>query len=538
MIKKTRVTMSKISKYLQEHVSGEVVTSDAVREHFSRDGGVLKQMPDIIVFPTTANDIRKAARFCWQLGEQGHTLPLTVRGAGQSETGASINKGVILSLQTHYNEVFEFDPKQRLVRLQPGALIIDVQRILKTYGYRLDTNETKGTVGGLVASSLTASNGWVKQIEVILANGEVLQTGPINRRELNVKKGLSSLEGEIYRAVDGALTDSAELIESLGGRGNAAEALTLVNTKKGFDLTPIFLGSQGTLGIISELIVSVAPLPKDGSLLVAGFDTGADLEHVLGLITAEKPDSLHIVDHNGLQYAADAHGFDFNALIELLGSTPNLLLFIEFSGNSERKDNVRANRLSKNLVRQGINTAFTADRAEQDKWRHLARAAAKSGAYASDKPVVPIVSDITVPISGFAGFFDEYKKLAHDEYVDVSLGGTIGSQSVSIQIYPRLDLNKLNDRQKVFKMIDDFHRLAVGLGGRLGALYGEGRLYAPYVNAARTVQEREVLKSIKTACDPHSIMNPDAVYNEDLKKVAPLLNQAYTLRLASDVLPT
>lgn len=530
--------MSKISKYLQEHVSGEVVTSDAVREHFSRDSGVLKQIPDVVIFPTTANDIRKVARFCWQLAEQGHRLPLTVRGAGQSETGASINKGIILSLQTHYNEVFEFDPKQRLVRLQPGALISDIQKILKTYGYRLNTYETKGTVGGLIASSASESKALVKQVEIILANGEVIQTGPISKRELNTKKGLSTLEGEVYRAVDGALTDSAETVRTFKGRGSAAEALTLVSTKKGFDLTPIFLGSQGTLGIISELIVSVVPLPKEGSLLVAGFDSGTDLENMLPAIKAEKPESLRLVDDQGLQYAADAHGFDFKGLLELLGSTPNLLLFIEFSGTSERKDNQHANKLSKTLIKQGINTAFTQDRAEQNKWRHLAQAAAKSGAYASVKPVVPIVSDIIVPIVGFSGFFDGYKKLAHDEYIDVSLSGRILEDSISIQIYPRLDLAKLNDRQKVFKMIDDFHRLAVSLGGRIGALYGEGRLYAPYVNAARTQQEREVIKSIKLACDPYAILNPDAVYNEDLKRVAPLLNQSYALRLASDVLPT
>jgi len=530
--------MSKISKYLQEHVSGEVVISDSVREHFSRDAGILKQTPDLVVFPMTANDIRKVARFCWQLGEQGHKLPLTVRGAGQGETGASINKGIILSLQTHYNEVFEFDPKQRLVRCQPGVLLTDLQKILKTYGFRLNTSETKGTVGGLAASSLTESNAWVKQIEVILANGEVLQTGPIGRRELNGKKGLSTLEGEIYRAVDGALTDNAETISGFVGRGSAAEALTLVTTKKGFDLTPIFLGSQGTLGIINELIVSVVPLPKPGALLVAGFDSGSDLEAILPGILAERPQSLRIIDRNGLQYAADAHGFDFDGLLELLGATPSLLLFLEFGGSSERKDNVRASKLSRALVRQGINTAFTPDRTEQDKWRHLVQAAAKSGAYASEKPVVPIVSDITVPISAFGGFYDGYKKLAHDEYIDVSLSARVGSQVVNIQIYPRLDLAKLNDRQKVFKMIDDFHRLAVSLGGRIGAQYGEGRLYAPYVNAARTPEEREVLKSIKAACDPNNLLNPDAVYNEDLKKVAPLLNQTYALRLASDVLPT
>lgn len=530
--------MSKISKYLQEHISGEVVTAQAVREHFSRDGGVLKQLPDIVVFPSTANDIRKVARFCWQLGEQGHALPLTVRGAGQGETGAAINKGIVLSLQTHCNEIFEFDPKQRLVRLQPGALIIDVQRVLKTYGYRLDTGETKGTVGGLVASSLDVSNSWVKQLEVVLANGEVLQTGPISKRELNAKKGLSTLEGEIYRAVDGAITDNTDIVTAFAGRGNAAEALTLVRTKKGFDLTPVFLGSQGTLGIISELIVSVSPLPRDGSLLVAGFDTGADLEHVLPTVMAEKPEALSIVDHAGLVLAAEAHGFDFDHLLEIMGSTPKLLLFTEFTGNSERKDNARANRLSKALVKNGISTAFTPDRVEQDKWRHLLRAAAKSGAYVSDKPVVPIVSDVTVPLAGFGDFFDGYQKLTGDEYKDTTLAGRISGGNVSIQVYPRLDLARLGDRQKVFKMIDDFHRLAVGLGGRLGALYGEGRLYAPYVNAARTPEERDVLRSVKTAADPHGILNPDAVYNEDLKKVAPLLNAGYVLRLASDVLPT
>jgi FAD/FMN-containing dehydrogenase len=530
--------MSKISKYLQEHISGEVVTSDAVREHFSRDTGILKQSPDIVIFPNTVNDIRKVSRFCWQLGEQGHTLPLTVRGAGQSDNGASINKGVILSLQTHYNEVFEFDAKQRLVRLQPGALIADVQKILKTYGFRLNTNETRGTVGGFVASNLALGNAWVKQLEVVLADGEVLQTGPLSRRELSNKKGLTSLEGEIYRAVDAAVNDNSEAISRFVGGGNAAKALTLVNSKKGFDLTPIFLGSQGTLGIISELIITVTPIFKDGALLAAGFDSASDLESILPLVNNEHPDSLSIVDREGLRLAAETHGYDFEGLLEIMGSTPNLLMFIEFSGNSERKDNARAGKLSKNLVRQGISTAYTPIRAEQDKWRHLRRAAAKSGTYSGEKPVIPILSDIMIPVTNFTEFYDGYKKLSKDEYIDVSFGASVQGNALSVQIYPRLDLYKLNDRQKVFKMIDDFHRLAASLNGRIGATYGEGRLYAPYVNAARTPEERELLKTIKTACDPHNVLNPDAVYNEDLKKVAPLLNQTYTLRLASDVLPT
>src|SRR5690606_18409877 len=100
--------MSKIGAYLQEHISGEVSLSRDVRESMSRDGSLLKMKPEMVVYPKGTNDIRKVARFVWQLAERGHTLPVTSRGGGSDLTGAAIGSGIVLSFPALMNTIFEY----------------------------------------------------------------------------------------------------------------------------------------------------------------------------------------------------------------------------------------------------------------------------------------------------------------------------------------------------------------------------------------------------------------------------------------------
>jgi len=106
--------MSKVAAYLQEHILGEVSTNPAILAAFSHDMSVLEITPEMVVYPRVTNDIRKIARFTWQLAEKGHVLPLTVRGNGTDETGGAIGKGIIVTMPAHMNRIFEFDPKQKI----------------------------------------------------------------------------------------------------------------------------------------------------------------------------------------------------------------------------------------------------------------------------------------------------------------------------------------------------------------------------------------------------------------------------------------
>ena len=99
--------MNKIAVYLNEHLMGEVSSAKALRRKFSTDGSVLSIAPEIVAFPRVTNDIRKIARFTWQLAEKGHVVPLTARGYGGDTTGAAIGKGVVIDLSQHLNSVIE-----------------------------------------------------------------------------------------------------------------------------------------------------------------------------------------------------------------------------------------------------------------------------------------------------------------------------------------------------------------------------------------------------------------------------------------------
>lgn len=280
--------MSKVATYLQEHITGEVSTNPSILEAMGHDAGVLKVSPDMVIYPRLTNDIRKVMRFAWGLAEKGHLLPLTARGHGQDETGASLGSGAILSLPAHMNNILEFDAKQKLIRVQPGVNTKSLSNALLTQGMGVPAMPASSiyTLGGVAANNSPNPlspqagymNDWVHQLEIVLANGDVLQTERISKHELKKRKGQSTFESEIYRNLDGLLEDNKELIrEKLDPEmcdSSGYSALAKVKHKDGsFDLTPLFVGSQGTLGIISELIVKCEFVSMHSGVVVAAFRT-------------------------------------------------------------------------------------------------------------------------------------------------------------------------------------------------------------------------------------------------------------------------
>src|ERR1700754_2035204 len=126
--------MNKVASYLQGHISGEVLISDAARDFFSTDASVLEVKPNLIVYPRSTNDVRKVARFAWQLAEKGHKLPITARGSGTDQTGAAIGSGMLMVFPAHMSRILEIDTKSRMVRLQPGVNFKSLQETLHTHG--------------------------------------------------------------------------------------------------------------------------------------------------------------------------------------------------------------------------------------------------------------------------------------------------------------------------------------------------------------------------------------------------------------------
>src|SRR5665213_796602 len=278
--------MSKVTQYLQEHLTGEVMDSTDARSYFSTDASIFTLTPTTIVYPRGESDVRKTARFTWQLAERGRIIPITARGSGTDQTGAALGAGVIMAFPAHMNRIVELDGKSGQVTVEPGINYGKLQQTLITHGQFLPAAPSTmeySTVGGAVAKNSSGDKSFkygdtrtfVQGLRVVLANGEVIETRQQGKRELNKKLGLASFEGEIYRAVDALLEENRETLDSMQRgitKNTAGYDLLDVKSKNGFDLTPLFVGSEGTLGIITEItLVTIAHTPTT-TLIVGMFD--------------------------------------------------------------------------------------------------------------------------------------------------------------------------------------------------------------------------------------------------------------------------
>ncbi len=543
--------MSKVAHYLQEHLIGEVMTSQDARRYFATDNSILTLTPAIVVYPHNENDVRKAARFTWQLAERGRVIPITARGAGTDMTGAALGGGIIMAFPAHMNKILELDAKSGSVALQPGLNFGKLQQTLHTHGRFLPPYPASveySTVGGAIANNKGGEKSFkygnirsfVQSLRVVLANGEVIETGRLNKRDFSKKLGLSSFEGEIYRALDKLIEENHPVVDSLKRdvtKNAAGYALDLVKDKDGsFDLTPLFVGSQGTLGLITEALVDTEPYSPSSTLVVAGFDdiesAGKAIMELRGL--ADKPSAIEMVDENLLSFT-DAH--NPNQLKNVMPKPfRKLILLIEFDNTNNRSQKRMAKKAIKIIEDFGGDSRIEEDTEMQEQlWK--IRSASSGVITYSDRnaKALPFIDDGIVPVEKFGELLQGVYAMFDRNKLTVPLWGHVGDANLHMQ--PFLDLSQLGDRQKLFKLMDEYSQLVISLGGSISAEQGEGRLRAPYLRSQYGEEAYGLFQAVKKIFDPHGILNPGVKVDVGIEDIKSLMRQEYSMEHLYDHLP-
>lgn len=542
--------MSKVAHYLQEHLLGEVVSSTDVRAYFSTDASIFRLMPSVIVYPRNESDVRKVARFAWQLAERGRVLPLTARGAGTDQGGAAIGGGVILSFPAHMHRILELDSKSGNVSIEPGINYGKLQQALQTHGRFLPPYPSSleySTVGGAIANNASGEKSvkygdtrtFVKSLRVVLANGEVIETGRVSKREVNKKMGLSTFEGEIYRALDALLEENKSLLDKVNlnvTKNTAGYDLWDVMRKDGsIDLTPLFVGSQGTLGIVTEATVETELHSPEVTLIAAYFDS------VGGAATAiqelrklpEMPSALEIVDANLLELV---HQLNPNHLKEIEKPYPQVVLLAEFDSSSDRAQKKQVKKAVKIFEKMAMRHQVETDPAEQEKLWRIRQAAAVVTAHAEGNlKAIPIIEDGVVPVEQLEDFMNGVYQIFHKNHLRVAVWGHAGDANLHVQ--PFLDLSQLGDRQKVFRLMEEYYALVLGLGGTTSGEHNDGRLRAPYLERQYGPEIYALFQKTKLIFDPHNMLNPGVKIGVTLDDLKPLLRSEYSVNHLYQHLP-
>ncbi len=543
--------MSKVAHYLQEHLVGEVMVSPDARRYFATDGSIFTITPMLAAYPRNENDVRKTARFTWQLAERGRVIPITARGAGTDQGGAALGSGIILAFPAHMHRILELDDKSGQVIVEPGINYGKLQQTLHTHDRFLPPFPASleySTVGGAVANNASgeksvkygATRDYVKALRVVLANGEVIETGRVSKRDLNKKLGLATFEGEIYRAIDALTEENQAIIDKIHlsvTKNAAGYDLADVRSRDGsLDLTPLFVGSQGTLGIITEITLQTESYSPSTTLFLAHFD---DLERAQSAVLElralpEMPSAIEMVDDQLLTLVDKLNP---NQLKNVMAKPfPRVAMLVEFDTANERTRKKVIKKAGKVLDKFASHVVVETDpHLQEELWkvRHASATVAAHGE--GGMKALPIIEDGVVPPERFREYLESVYQLFSRHHLQAAVWGHAGDANLHMQ--PFLDLGQVGDRQKVFRLIDEYYNLVISLGGSTSGEHGDGRLRAPYLEKLYGPEAYPLFQKVKQIFDPYGTLNPGVKVNVTLDAIKPLVRNSYSMDHLYDHMP-
>lgn len=542
--------MSKVAHYLQEHLTGEVMTSPDARRYFATDGSILALLPAIVVYPQNENDIRKTCRFTWQLAERGRVIPMTPRGSGTDQAGGALGEGIMMAFPAHMNRIIEFDSKSGVVVVEPGLNYGKLQQTLQTHGRFLPpfpASYEYSTIGGAVGNNSSGEKSvkygstldFVRSLRVVLANGEVIETYRLSKRELNKKLGLSTFEGEIYRSLDSLLDEHKADIQSMArdvSKNTAGYNLGDIKRKDGsFDLTPLFVGSQGTLGIVSEITLETESYNPQSTLIVAQFDSIEDVQAAVIEIKekVQTPSAIEMVDKHLLEQVAAINPNQLKGVID--GPEPAAVLLIEFD-DGDRSQHKKVKKAKKILEHYSTKIQEETDPQMQEKLWKIRHASATLITHAAGtRKALPVIEDGVVPLDKFheyiTGVYDIFSRLR----LEVAVWGHAGDANLHMQ--PYFDLSQVGDRQQVFRLMDEYYNLVISLGGSTSGEHNDGRLRAPYLEKMYGSAVYEIFRKVKQVCDPYGTLNPGVKMDVTMESLKPMVLTQFSMEHLYDHLP-
>ena len=504
--------MGKIAKYLNQLTVGNVFDTPEIIDKYSTDRSPLKIKPKFVAFPESTDDVRKLMRFFNQLATRDIKVAVTARGSGTSDTGADLTNGVVVSTEK-LNRLLEIDVRERLVRVQAGITLRELNTALSVSGLTIPIDgRDEETIGGLISKHATDEcagkyggiENYTERIEVVLANGECLQTERLKKCALAKRAAEKDFEGEIYRKIAGLVKNNSQLLEriraenkSLAGYPGIAKA----PRRETLDLMPLFFGAEGTLGIISEVILKAVPMRKRPERVVATFEEIGHAINYAEEISALRPRKLNLFDLKIIVEARET-GKNLDGVIRKLDDG-----FVVFACFDERPGtmlkrimNMREKfpRTAK-FIYESVNDRPTLNEFENSLSNYLS--------YVKNGERVPILTEFYLPRENVGGFLNDLKVLEEKLDTKLELFGSLGSSIFSLR--PKFDLEDEDFNKKATMFLRAGAYIINRQGGELTGGTSEGRLKAVVTNVTMLEPEKKLYEDLKKIFDHNGILNPD-----------------------------
>jgi len=325
---------------------------------YSTDASIYQMMPIGVAFPRDADQVAAAVEIAAE-----HAVPILPRGGGSSLAGQAVGHALVLDLSRHMDQILAVDPQARSVRVQPGITLSQVNKVLRQFDLMFGPDPAsadRATIGGVLGNNATGAHSilygmaaaHVRATSIILADGTNAQFDAFKPKDWQTRARLPGLEGAIYRALPEILSRYAGPIATRYPkifRNAAGYNLNLLADAENPNLSTLLVGSEGTLGVITETTLNLVPVPKARRLALVHFDSRkAALQAVPTLLQSE-PAAIEIIDKTLLDLTRGR--LEYQHLLTFVEGDPQALLAVEYAADTQTALDDGIQRLKQQLDR-------------------------------------------------------------------------------------------------------------------------------------------------------------------------------------------
>ena len=508
--------MQSVERALRAQVKGDVRFDDYSRVLYSTDASIYQILPLGVVIPIDEGDIAAVLRIAADTG-----TPVLPRGGGTSLAGQAVGRAIILDCSKYMNRIQSLDPAARQARVQPGVVQDDLNLAGRPHGLRLgpDTaTSNRATLGGMMGNNSCGARSivygkmmdHVQELRMLLIDGTELRLRRDGRSAPRPPRG--SREGELFDTVAAIVEHNddeiARRFPNLLRRVSGYNLDALRRDPR--DLISLLVGSEGTLGVITEATVGLVPQPGHAVLAVVHFaDLFAALEAVPQILPL-RPSAIELIDRMVLEMTAAQ--LEYARRMTFVQGAPDAVLVVEFSGDDRSDLLDRLTELERRAQAEGA--AYATVRAvtppDQDNiWRvRKAGQGLLQGVKGDAKPIA-FVEDTAVPPDRLAPYMRRFKALldAHGVRAAFYAHASVGC----LHVRPLINLKERRDIEKMKAIASAVGDLVVEFGGTMSGEHGDGLVRSWFVERFFGPQIYAAFQEVKRAFDPPGLLNPGKI---------------------------
>ncbi len=533
-----RPTLTAVERDLRGILHGDVEFDAITRHLYSTDGGVYQIVPMGVVSPRDAEDVVKIVEYCTERG-----IPIVPRGSGSGLAGAAVGSGLMVDFTRYMNQVLETAPDGSWARVQPGLVMGALNAHAKKYGTFFAPNpssENYCSLGGMIANNSSGGRSvayggtkdHVLALDVVLSGGELFHAGSVGRdsETLGALMAAGSLSGRAFadilplldrkRAAIAAamprvmkncsgyrVENVLEWGASPTGYGGWDSSVALAAADDAWaraELHKLFVGSEGTLGLVTEATLNLVPVPQRRAIGMAYFPTvftaGEAVQSILGL----KPTSLEIMDASFLRFVREAN----SKIDAMLPAQVDTALLVEFEAANDDELDEKLSQLEGLLAGgDAIEVKRALDPADQAQlWSVRQGAVPLLQRLPGAKKIVEFIEDATVHPDVLAQYMSRLSTILQSHGVQAIMYGHAGDGNIHTR--PILDMRDPGDLNLMHRIMEEVMEVVIDLKATPSGEHGDGLVRTPYVRRVYGDEVYGVFEKIKNTLDPGGIMNP------------------------------